>query len=160
MAGVSFLPSFSQVIKEQVDVFLGQKNAAERQAIRQFLLALKHEQDERLQLLEAAYMDLLRQRRHELLYYCRTADTTTTTTTNTNKKDIQTRLKQMHDNSEAELGAFVKVRVLIGWQEGELARQLRLLKQSALLPTLLIDAVNDRIGHLRAFIAYVMQETL
>lgn len=127
-----------------------QRSAAELQALRQVLRTLQHDQDTRLEALETSYTELLRQRRNELLALCRDAGA----------RDTQHRLRTAHEHAQAELGAFCKVRVLLGWQEGEMLRQVRTLKEAQVLPTVLIDAANADVGQLRAFIQYVMQATL
>lgn len=63
----------------------------------------------------------MRERRTALINYLRTPG-------GASKRQVHETLKEMHARTQAELAAFLKIRVYEGWQMGQMLKQMEALR--------------------------------
>lgn len=118
-----------------------------RPSFRKFLLNQQHQQQEQLFCLEKEYLNLVRDRRTALVTFIKSGTGS--------KRQMGDELKEMHSRTQAELDAFLKVRVYDGWLEAQLVKQIEVLKGVTGFPTsLLIQNRNPK--YLQSIIAYLL----
>lgn len=131
---------------DQLNYFIESLNDT-RPSFRKFLLDLQHQQQEQLFRLEQEYLNLVRDRRTALVTFLKSETAS--------KRQMVDELKEMHSRTQAELDAFLKVRVYDGWLEAQMAKQIEALKGVTGFPTSLL--VQDRNPkYLQSIMAYLL----
>ena len=129
----------------QLNYFIESLDTANRPEFRKFLLNLQNQQQEQLYCLEQEYLHLVRDRRTALVTFLKTS-------TNSKKK-VSEELRAMHDRTQAEFDAFLKVRVYDGWLEAQLLKQIEALKAAG-FPAVLLQDQNPK--YLQSLMAYLL----
>ncbi len=123
------------MIINQIDSFIS--NLPSKTDFRRFLLDLKQTQEQELFTLEQEYLTLVRDRRTALINYLRTASVGDGGE-GEGKRHIHDAVKQMHARTQAELDAFLKIRVYEAWKMGQLVKQRDALKECGFPSALLV----------------------
>ena len=116
------------IVANQIDFFIS--NLPDKPVFRRFLLELKHSQESELFQLEQEYLSLVQERRVALINYIRSSVG--------NERHVHDTLEQMHGRTQAELDAFLKIRVHEGWQAGQVHKQIEAMR-SAGFPSALLE---------------------
>ena len=137
------------LISNQLDHFIS--TLPSPAAFRRFLLDLKNAQDSELFQLEQEYLTLVRDRRTALINYLRSSSATAS-----GKRNIHEGLKDLHDRTQAEFDALLKVKVYYGWQLGQVKKQIEALKAAGFPSALLSSRGNCEIEYYQSIMEYLL----